>query len=69
MTLSHALSPLPAIKKGLNDKKLLLGVSRDWIFLQLNNNTCMGTYVFLKGLHDSIIGNIIGKHSIITLRF
>ena len=61
MTLSHALSPLPAIIKGFHDKKNLLGVSRDWIFLQLNNNTCMGSYALMKGLTDSIIGNIIGN--------
>jgi hypothetical protein len=56
----HALSPLPAIIKGLKDKKHLDGVSREWIFLSLNNNVIMGTYTVIRYLPDSIMGNIIG---------
>lgn len=61
MTFTHAVSPLPAIIKGYHDKKLLKGVSKEWILLSLNNNACMGPYALLRGLTDSIIGNVIGK--------
>ncbi len=36
-------------------------MSRGWIFLSLNSNVIMGTYTLLRGLTDSIIGNIIGN--------
>jgi len=51
---------MPAILRGLKDKNELKGISRGWIFLSLNNNVIMGTYTMLRGLTDSIIGNIIG---------
>ena len=61
MTLTHSLSPIPQLVKGLNDKEKLKGVSREWIYLSLVNNFCMFTYSVMRGLNDSVVGCLIGK--------
>ena len=60
MTLTHSFSPLPVLIEGQKDRSKLKEVSREWIYLSLVNNYCMGTYAILKNLHDSILGSLIG---------
>lgn len=69
MTLTHSLSPIPDLVKGLKDKSKLKGVSREWIYLSLINNFCMFTYSIVRNLSDSVLGCIIGKPPSVILIF